>query len=90
MQPGTYFYHGHYGLQHSEGIYRSLIVDAKGKEPFTYHGELSIVLNDWWHKSTYEQAVGLSSNPFVWVGEPQVHHIPSIYQSKYYLTYEDA
>ncbi|KAH9295256.1 hypothetical protein KI387_038844 [Taxus chinensis] len=70
-RPGTYFYHGHYGLQRSAGFYGSLIVDAAGKEPFTYHGELSIVLNDWWHKSTYEQAVGLSSNPFVWVGEPQ-------------------
>ncbi|KAH9295255.1 hypothetical protein KI387_038843, partial [Taxus chinensis] len=70
-RPGTYFYHGHYGLQRSAGFYGSLIVDASGKEPFTYHGELSIVLNDWWHKSTYEQAVGLSSNPFVWVGEPQ-------------------
>ncbi|XP_057813004.2 L-ascorbate oxidase [Cryptomeria japonica] len=70
-RPGTYFYHGHYGLQRSAGFYGSLIVDAKGKEPFTYDGELSIVLNDWWHKSTYEQAVGLSSNPFVWVGEPQ-------------------
>ncbi|XP_057812947.2 L-ascorbate oxidase [Cryptomeria japonica] len=70
-RPGTYFYHGHYGLQRSAGFYGSLIVDAAGKEPFTYHGELSIVLNDWWHKSTYEQAAGLSSNPFVWVGEPQ-------------------
>eukprot|EP01018_Ginkgo_biloba_P037911 Gb_05999 [translate_table: standard] len=70
-RPGTYFYHGHYGLQRSAGLYGSLIVDPAGKEPFTYDGELSVVLNDWWHKSTYEQAVGLSSNPFVWVGEPQ-------------------
>uniref|UniRef100_A0A0D6QU22 L-ascorbate oxidase n=1 Tax=Araucaria cunninghamii TaxID=56994 RepID=A0A0D6QU22_ARACU len=70
-RPGTYFYHGHYGLQRSAGFYGSLIVDAADTEPFTYDGELSIVLNDWWHQSTYEQAVGLSSNPFVWVGEPQ-------------------
>ncbi|GLJ51157.1 hypothetical protein SUGI_1088830 [Cryptomeria japonica] len=40
-RPGTYFYHGHYGLQRSAGFYGSLI------------------------------AVGFSSNPFVWVGEPQ-------------------
>ncbi|GLJ51162.1 hypothetical protein SUGI_1088880 [Cryptomeria japonica] len=53
------------------GLYGMLIVDAAGKEPFTYDGELSIILSDWWHKSTYEQAVGLSSNPLVWVGEPQ-------------------
>lgn len=70
-RPGTYFYHGHYGLQRSAGLYGSLIVDTKGEEPFKYDGELSIVLNDWWHASTYEQAVGLSSNPFVWVGESQ-------------------
>ncbi|GLJ51146.1 hypothetical protein SUGI_1088680 [Cryptomeria japonica] len=44
---------------------------AAGKEPFTCDGELRIVLNDWGHKSTYEQAVGLSSNPFRWVGEPE-------------------
>ncbi|KAH9320774.1 hypothetical protein KI387_015413 [Taxus chinensis] len=67
---GTYFYHGHYGLQRSAGLYGSLIVDPAGKEPFSYDGELSIILNDWWHKSAYEQAIGLSSNPFVWVGEP--------------------
>eukprot|EP01018_Ginkgo_biloba_P037919 Gb_05992 [translate_table: standard] len=70
-RPGTYFYHGHYGLQRSAGLYGSLIVDSAEKEPFTYDGELSIVLNDWWHTNTYDQAVGLSSIPFVFVGEPQ-------------------
>lgn len=70
-RPGTYFYHGHYGLQRSAGLYGSLIVDSAKTEPFTYDGELSIILNDWWHASTYQQAVGLSSNPLVWVGDPQ-------------------
>lgn len=70
-RPGTYFYHGHYGLQRSGGLYGSLIVDSAKTEPFVYDGELGIILNDWWHASTYQQAVGLSSNPFVWVGEPQ-------------------
>lgn len=70
---GTYFYHGHLGLQRSAGFYGSLIVDLpKGKkEPFHYDGELSVVLNDWWHRSAYEQGLGLFSNPFRWVGEPQ-------------------
>ncbi|KAJ6717179.1 L-ASCORBATE OXIDASE [Salix koriyanagi] len=38
---GTYFYHGHYGMQRSAGLYGSLIVDvAEGeKEPFQYDGE---------------------------------------------------
>lgn len=26
---------------------------------------------DWWHKSVYEQAVGLASDPLEFVGEPQ-------------------
>eukprot|EP01018_Ginkgo_biloba_P037923 Gb_34799 [translate_table: standard] len=71
LQPGTYFYHGHYGLQRSAGLYGSLIVYSAEKEPFTYDEELSTVLNDWWHTNTYDQAVGLSSIPFVFVGEPQ-------------------
>lgn len=70
---GTYFYHGHFGLQRSGGIYGSLIVDlpAGKKEPFSYDAELSIILNDWWHKSVYEQELGLNSVPFKFGGEPQ-------------------
>eukprot|EP00253_Pinus_taeda_P016810 PITA_16810 len=68
---GTYFYHGHYGLQRSAGLYGSLIVDSAKTEPFVYDGELSILLDDWWHTNTYQQIVGLLSNPFGWVGEPQ-------------------
>ncbi|XP_022732291.1 L-ascorbate oxidase-like [Durio zibethinus] len=72
-RPGTYFYHGHYGMQRSAGLYGSLIVDvADGeKEPFHYDGEFDLLLSDWWHLSVHEQEVGLSSNPFRWVGEPQ-------------------
>ncbi|KAF8009414.1 hypothetical protein BT93_J0412 [Corymbia citriodora subsp. variegata] len=70
---GTYFYHGHYGMQRAAGLYGSLIVDvAEGeKEPFDYDGEFSLLLSDWWHKSVHEQEVGLSSVPFRWIGEPQ-------------------
>ncbi|KAF8403524.1 hypothetical protein HHK36_011628 [Tetracentron sinense] len=70
---GTYFYHGHYGMQRSAGLYGSLIVDvAEGeKEPFHYDGEINLLLSDWWHQSVHDQEVGLSSNPFRWIGEPQ-------------------
>ncbi|XAR60286.1 L-ascorbate oxidase [Bertholletia excelsa] len=70
---GTYFYHGHYGMQRSAGLYGSLIVDvAEGeKEPFHYDGEFNLLLSDWWHKSVHEQELGLSSKPFRWIGEPQ-------------------
>ncbi|KAF0901813.1 hypothetical protein E2562_006447 [Oryza meyeriana var. granulata] len=72
-KPGTYFYHGHYGMQRAAGLYGSLIVDvADGEEePFKYDGELNLLLSDWYHESIYTQMVGLSSNPFRWIGEPQ-------------------
>jgi hypothetical protein len=59
VQAGTYFYHGHFGMQRSGGLYGSLIVDlpASKKEPFTYDGE---------------HELGLNSIPFRFVGEPQV------------------
>uniref|UniRef100_A0A0D3GHZ2 L-ascorbate oxidase n=1 Tax=Oryza barthii TaxID=65489 RepID=A0A0D3GHZ2_9ORYZ len=72
-KPGTYFYHGHYGMQRAAGLYGSLIVDvADGdEEPFKYDGEINLLLSDWYHESIYTQMVGLSSNPFRWIGEPQ-------------------
>ncbi|KAH9607325.1 hypothetical protein KSS87_018871 [Heliosperma pusillum] len=70
---GTYFYHGHYGMQRSAGLYGSLIVDvAQGHtEPFHYDGEFNLLLSDWWHESIHHQEIGLSSKPFRWIGEPQ-------------------
>ncbi|KAI3450067.1 hypothetical protein Pfo_006732 [Paulownia fortunei] len=70
---GTYFYHGHYGMQRSAGLYSSLIVDvAEGeKEIFQYDEEFNILLSDWWHKGSNEQEVDLSSKPMRWIGEPQ-------------------
>ncbi|XP_074578343.1 L-ascorbate oxidase-like [Curcuma longa] len=70
---GTYFYHGHYGMQRAAGLYGSLIVDvADGEEePFHYDDEFNLLLSDWYHKSIYEQTVGLNSRPMKWIGEPQ-------------------
>ncbi|XP_008231141.1 PREDICTED: L-ascorbate oxidase-like [Prunus mume] len=70
---GTYFYHGHFGMQRSAGLYGSLIVDVEDgkKEPFHYDGEFDLLLSDWWHQSVHHQEVGLSSKPFRWIGEPQ-------------------
>jgi FtsP/CotA-like multicopper oxidase with cupredoxin domain len=72
-RPGTYMYHAHYGMQRSAGLNGLIIVTAGGKddaEPFAYDGEHDVLLNDWWHNSTYEQAAGLASVPIRWVGEP--------------------
>lgn len=67
-------YHAHYGMQRQAGLYGSIRVSLPDgvSEPFFYHYDRSIILNDWYHKSSYEQAAGLSSLPFNWVGEPQV------------------
>lgn len=75
MQAGTYLYHAHYGMQREAGLYGSLRVALPDgvAEPFLYDYDRSIILNDWYHKSTYEQAADLSSIPFVWVGDPQVY-----------------
>ncbi|AQL04073.1 Plant L-ascorbate oxidase precursor [Zea mays] len=72
-KPGTYFYHGHYGMQRAAGLYGSLVVDvAEGEEePFQYDGELNLLLSDWYHESIHTQMVALSSRPFRWIGEPQ-------------------
>ncbi|KAJ4966657.1 hypothetical protein NE237_018506 [Protea cynaroides] len=70
---GTFLYHAHYGMQRSAGLYGSIHVSVPNgvTEPFSYDYDKNIILNDWYHQSTYEQATGLSSIPFVWVGEPQ-------------------
>ncbi|KAI3761340.1 hypothetical protein L1987_51752 [Smallanthus sonchifolius] len=70
---GTYLYHAHYGMQREAGLYGSIRValpDGQA-ELFAYDYDRSIILNDWYHRSTYEQATRLSSIPFLWVGDPQ-------------------
>lgn len=76
-KPGTFFYHGHFGMQRAAGLYGSLIVNATEEqdEPYRkdYDGELSVLLSDWYHESVYAQAAGLERKDkhFEWVGEPQ-------------------
>ncbi|CAN6679600.1 unnamed protein product [Malus baccata var. baccata] len=74
-RPGTYLYHAHYGMQREAGIYGSIRVALRDgeSEPFAYDYDRSIILNDWYHKTTYEHAVGLSApiHKFAFVGEPQ-------------------
>jgi len=97
VQAGTYFYHGHYGMQRAGGLYGSLIVDLpKGKkEAFDYDGEFNLLLSDWWHKTTQEQEAGLSSIPLRWVNDPEVNqtkciHTYYIYLNKLLCSYGDT
>lgn len=61
-------------MQRSAGLYGSLIVELPKdeKEAFHYDGEFNLLLSDWWHKSSHDQLIDLSSKPFRWIGEPQV------------------
>ncbi|KAI3752510.1 hypothetical protein L2E82_24544 [Cichorium intybus] len=70
---GTYFYHGHLGMQRSAGLYGMLIVDVEEgkKEPFHYDGEFSLLLSDWWHTSIKDQEHDLNAVPMNWIGEAQ-------------------
>ncbi|KAK4583972.1 hypothetical protein RGQ29_021909 [Quercus rubra] len=72
-RPGTYVYHAHYGMQRTAGLYGSIQVSLPDgvEEPFAYDFDQSILLNDWYHQSTSAQATGLTSIPYMWVGEPQ-------------------
>jgi FtsP/CotA-like multicopper oxidase with cupredoxin domain len=74
-----YLYHGHYGMQRAAGLYGSIIVSLPEgvSEPFSYDYDHNIILSDWYHASTNEQAAGLSAIPFVFVGEPQVNSVKS-------------
>lgn len=70
---GTFMYHAHYGMQRAAGLNGMIKVSLPHgqSEPFAYDFDRSILLTDWYHNNTFEQATGLASIPFVWVGEPQ-------------------
>ncbi|XP_009120727.1 L-ascorbate oxidase-like [Brassica rapa] len=67
---GTHFYHGHYGMQRSAGLYGMMVVRSP-KETLQYDGEFNLLLSDWWHLSSTLQELSLSSKPMRWIGEPQ-------------------
>ncbi|CAH2072233.1 unnamed protein product [Thlaspi arvense] len=69
-KPGTHFYHGHYGMQRSAGLYGMMIVRSP-EERLRYDGEFNLLLSDWWHQSVHAQELALSSKPMRWIGEPQ-------------------
>ncbi len=46
-QSGTYWYHSHSGLQEQSGVYGSIAIEPKGREPFRYDREYVVVLSDW-------------------------------------------
>ena len=45
-QTGTYWYHAHSGGQEQDGLYGSIIVDPKGKDPIRSNQDYVVVLSD--------------------------------------------
>ena len=46
VQSGTYWFHSHSGFQEPDGAYGSIVIDAKGREPFKYDRDYVIQLTD--------------------------------------------
>ncbi len=52
-QPGTYFWHGHSGMEKVDGLYGPLIVRPRnGIEPFQYDEERILLLSDDYHDTS--------------------------------------
>ena len=46
-QSGTYWYHSHSGLQEQSGVYGSIVIEPKVRDPFRYDRDYVVVLSDW-------------------------------------------
>ena len=46
-QHGTYWYHSHSGYQEQTGMYGSIIIKARKKEPFRVDKDYVVLLSDW-------------------------------------------
>ncbi|MFC6673433.1 copper resistance system multicopper oxidase [Marinobacterium aestuariivivens] len=47
VQAGTYWYHSHSGFQEQEGVYGSIVIEPKKREPFKFDREYVVMLSDW-------------------------------------------
>ncbi len=57
-QAGTYWYHSHSGMQEQLGHYGPLILEPRGREPYTYQRDYVVMLSDW----TDEDPMSIVSN----------------------------
>jgi CopA family copper-resistance protein len=46
-QSGTYWYHSHSGMQEQTGLYGPLILEPRGREPYSYDRDYVVMLSDW-------------------------------------------
>lgn len=57
-QAGTYWYHSHSGMQEQTGLSGPLILEPRGREPYTYQRDYVVMLSDW----TDEEPMTVVSN----------------------------
>jgi L-ascorbate oxidase len=68
---GTHFWHAHQSLLMADGITGALIVHPTENVTVPqYDEDLLVFLQDWYHTTSTNQRIGLDSEPFVWVGNP--------------------
>ncbi|RYO82725.1 hypothetical protein DL766_002342 [Monosporascus sp. MC13-8B] len=67
---GTYIYHSHSGFQ-AVTAHGQLIVREAEKHPYQYDDEIAILVADWYTKTDSEIESALTSDPFIWPGEPE-------------------
>jgi hypothetical protein len=63
--PGTHFYHTHKSYFVTDDASAMSIVNPKDTS-----SQRQLFLRDWWHVTPDQQAVGLLSVPFIFVGSP--------------------
>jgi len=47
QQHGTYWYHSHSGFQEQSGVYGTIVIEPREKEPFEYDRDYVVMLSDW-------------------------------------------
>jgi len=47
QQHGTYWYHSHSGFQEQTGVYGTIVIKPRKKEPFAYDKDYVVLLSDW-------------------------------------------
>jgi len=63
QQHGTYWYHSHSGFQEQNGMYGSIIIQPKEKDPYEYQQDYLIQLSDWTDEDPDEVVQNLKRMP---------------------------
>jgi L-ascorbate oxidase len=66
---GTHYWHAHLGYNLADGQAGPIVVHPK-TETLAYNSEQTVMFQDFYIRTGSAQAIGLLSNPFVWIGNP--------------------